>query len=119
MTWLTASGMAWGWMFLGEDLPGFPPTGTALCPTFHRSTSDTGNPEVVNVRTIDVADIADVIFLTKATMHTRMVADDNIVIDERDPRSSHAAYHNVIVRGYAVLERRTTDGRVVVSAPIP
>ena len=52
-------------------------------------------------------------------MHTRMVADDNIVIDERDPRSSHAAYHNVIVRGYAVLERRTTDGRVVVSAPIP
>ena len=39
---------------------------------------------VVNVRTIDVLDIADVIFLAKATVHTRPVANDDIVIGGGD-----------------------------------
>ena len=79
----------------------------------------TGNrAEVVNVRTIDVADIADVIFLAKATVHTRMVADDDIIIDDGDPRPGHCAYGNMSARAYTVLERRTTDACIVESAGV-
>src|SRR5262249_1500864 len=70
----------------------------------------TGNrAEVVNVRTIDVADIADFVFLAKATVHTGMVADDDVVIDDGDPRPGHCAYGNMSARAYTVLERQTTD----------
>ena len=81
-------------MALGEDLPGFLPEGVGVgvvvaptrtvpnLPSGSTNTIRATAAEVVNVRTIDVADIADVIFLTKATMHTRMVADDNIVTDD-------------------------------------
>jgi hypothetical protein len=71
------------------------------------------------VRTVDVADIADVIFLAKATVHTRMVTDDNIIVDEGDPGPGQCAYGNVIARRCAVLERLITNGCVVVSAGVP
>src|SRR5262249_8794359 len=59
----------------------------------------TGNRvEVVNVRTIDVADIADEIFLAKTTVHAGMVADDDVAIDDGDPGPGHCAYGNVSAR---------------------
>src|SRR5262249_5800515 len=58
--------------------------------------------EVVNVLTIDVADIADVIFLTKATVHTRLVANDDIVVDDHDPGPGRSAYRHVIARSHGV-----------------
>src|SRR5262249_44983963 len=72
--------------------------------------------EVVNVRAIDVADIADVIFLAKTTVHTRMMADDDVIIDDGDPRPGPCAYGNMSVRAYAVLKRRSADACIVESA---
>jgi hypothetical protein len=49
---------------------------------------DTGNPTgVVNVRTIDIADVANGIFWP-TTVHTGMVADDDVIIDNGDPTSA-------------------------------
>ena len=58
-----------------------------------------------NRRTEDIVDSAPVTDLAKNTVHTRVVADDDIVIDGGDTRPSHAAQDNVIARGYAALER--------------
>ena len=66
----------------------------APCPIFHRdrrSTTRAIAAEVINVRTIDIADIADVTFLAKTTVHTRMMADDDVIIDDGDPRPGHCA----------------------------
>src|SRR5207249_8565120 len=64
------------------------------------------NPaHVINVCAPDVPDIADVIFLVKATMHTRMVADDDVVINAGDPRPGQSAYDHVLAGAHAVLER--------------
>jgi hypothetical protein len=67
---------------------------------------------------VDIVDKASVTFLAKHTVHTREMADDDIVIGSGDTRPSHAAYGNVIARGYAALERQITDGCVVVSAGV-
>ncbi len=83
------------------------------------STSTTGKSRhIVNVRTPDVADIADVIFLAKATVHPIVVADDNIIIDAGDPRPGQSAYAHVVAGVHAVLERQITDGRVVGSTGV-
>src|SRR5207253_3177519 len=71
-----------------------------------------------NRRTDDVVDSAPVTDLAKHTVHTRVVADDDIVIGGGDTRASHSAYNNVIARGLAILERLITDGCVVVSAGV-
>ena len=68
-----------------------------------------------NRRAEDIVDSAPVTDLAKNTVHTRVVADDDIVIDAGDTRASHAAQGNVIARGYAALKRLITDGCVVVS----
>ena len=71
-----------------------------------------------NRRTKDIVDSAPVTDLAKNTVHTRVVADDDIVIDAGDTRPSHAAQGNVIARGYVALERLITDGCVVVSGGV-
>src|SRR4029077_18355684 len=71
-----------------------------------------------NRRTGDIVNSAPVTDLAKNTVHTRVVADDDIVIDGDDTRASHAAQDNVIARSYAALERLITDGCVVVSGGV-
>src|SRR5882724_6692165 len=115
------SGMGNG---LGLDARGFtgiPAGSNGHCaqPSIGIDEHDPGNPvRVVNVRTIDVADIADASFLAKATVHTIVVADDNVIIDVSDPRPGQSAYAYVVVGVHAVLERQITDGRVVGSTGV-
>ena len=71
-----------------------------------------------NRRTGNIVDSAPVTDLAKNTVHTRVVADDDIVIRGGDTRSGHAAQGNVIARGYVALERLITDGCVVVSGGV-
>ena len=71
-----------------------------------------------NRRTKDVVDGAPVTDLAKNTVHTGVVANDDIVIRGGDPRPSHAAQGNVIARAYAALERLITDGCVGVSGGV-
>src|SRR5947208_10352871 len=58
-----------------------------------------------NRRTGDIVDSAPVTDLAKNTVHTRVVADDDIIIDGSDTRPSHSPYGNIIARGFAALER--------------
>src|SRR5256886_15362399 len=71
-----------------------------------------------NRRTGDIVDSAPITDLAKNSVHTRVVADDDIIIDAGDTRPSHCAYGNVIARGFAALERLITDRCVVVSGGI-
>src|SRR5439155_5935511 len=71
-----------------------------------------------NWRTGDVVDKAPVTLLAKHTVHTGVVANDDIIIGGGDTRASHSAYNNVIARGLAILERLITNGCVVVSAGV-
>src|SRR5438552_2965295 len=71
-----------------------------------------------NRGTGDIIDKAPVTFLAKNTVHTRVVADDDIIVGGGDTRPSHCAYGNVIARGFAALERLITDRGVVVSGGI-
>src|SRR5205807_3561845 len=71
-----------------------------------------------NRRTGDVVDKAPVTLLAKHTVHTGVVANDDIIIGGGDTRASHSAYNNVIARGLAILERLITNGCVVVSAGV-
>src|SRR5213079_955226 len=71
-----------------------------------------------NRRTGDIVDSAAITDLAKNTVHTRVMADDDIIIDGSDTRPSHCAYDNVIARGFAALERLITDRCVVVSGGI-
>src|SRR5262245_6682168 len=71
-----------------------------------------------NGRTRDIVNKAPVTFLAKHTVHTRVMADDDIIVGGGDTRPGHCAQGNVIARGYAALERLSTDGRVVVSGGI-
>ena len=71
-----------------------------------------------NRRTGDIVDSAPVTDLAKNTVHTRVVADDDIVIDGGDTRPGHGAQGNVIARGHVALERLITDGCVVVSGGV-
>ena len=71
-----------------------------------------------NRRTKDIVDRAPVTDLAKNTVHTRVVADDDIVIDSGDTRPGHAAQDNVIACGYVALERLITDGCVGVSGGV-
>ena len=64
---------------------------------------------------MDIVDKAPVAFLAKNTVHTGVMADDDIIIGASDTRPSHSAYGDVIARGFAALERLITDGCVVVS----
>ena len=47
-----------------------------------------------------------------------MMADDDIIIDERDARSGPCAYGNVPARAYAVFERRITDACIAEPARV-
>ena len=71
-----------------------------------------------NRRTKDIVDSAPVTDLAKNTVHTRVMADDDIVIDGGDTRPSHAAQGNVVAGSYAALKRLITDGCVVVSGGV-
>ena len=71
-----------------------------------------------NRRTEDVVDSAPVTDLAKNTVHTRVVADDDIVIGGGDTRAGHAAQDNVIARGYAAHKRLITDCCVAVSGGV-
>src|SRR5690242_17744268 len=64
-------------------------------------------------RTKDIVDSTPVTDLAKNTVHPRVVADDNIVIDAGDTRPSHATYGNVIAVADIILERLVTDSGVV------
>ena len=68
---------------------------------------------------MDVIDKAAVIHLAKTDwVHTRVVSNDNVILDDGDPRPGHSAYGHVTAVGSAVLERQITDGCVVVSAGV-
>ena len=110
--------MAWGRMPLGENPPGLGPSEVTVPNLPSESTITAHCRRGGNRRTIDIVDKASVTFLAKHTVHTRIVADDDVVIDGGDTRPSHCAQSNVIARGYAALERQITDGRVVVSGGI-
>src|SRR4030095_8363318 len=69
-------------------------------------------------RTGDIVDKALVTFLAENAVHTRVVADDDIIIGGGDPRPGHPAYGNIIARGLVALERQIADGCVVVSGGI-
>ena len=67
---------------------------------------------------MDIVDKAPVTFLAKNTVHSGVMADDDIIIGGSDTRPSHSAQGNVIARGFAALERLITDGCVVVSGGV-
>ena len=71
-----------------------------------------------NRRTKDVVDKAPVTFLAEYTVHSRMVANDDIVIDAGDTGPGHAAYGNVITVAEVTLERLITDGCVGASGSV-
>ena len=58
-----------------------------------------------NRRTRDIVDKAPVAYLAENTVHTRVVADDDIVIGGRDTLPGQSAYAHVIARAYAAIER--------------
>ena len=71
-----------------------------------------------NRRTKDVVDKAPVTFLAEYTVHSRMVANDDIVIDAGDTGPGHAAYGNVLTVAEVTLERLIADGCVVASGGV-
>src|SRR6267154_2916741 len=71
-----------------------------------------------NRRTEDIINGAPVTDLTKNTVHTRVVTNDDIVIDAGDTRPGHAAYGNVITVAEITLECLIDDGCVVASAGV-
>src|SRR5262249_15095051 len=66
----------------------------------------------------DMIDIAPVTFLAKNTVHTGVVADDDIVIDAGDARAGHITYGNVVTVADVTLERLIADGCVVASGGV-
>ena len=66
----------------------------------HKSGRPSGNR-----RTRDVVDKASVTYLAKNTVHTRVVADDDIVIGYGETRSGHSAHGHVVAGADATLER--------------
>ena len=52
-----------------------------------------------NRRAEDIVDSAPVTNLAKNTVHTRVMADDDVVIDTGNTRTCHVAYSNVIACG--------------------
>src|SRR5207248_2733890 len=66
----------------------------------------------------NVVDKASVTFLPKDSVHSRVMTNDDIIIDAGDPRPRHAAYGNVITVAEVTLERLITDGCVVASAGV-
>ena len=68
--------------------------------------------------TVDIVNKAPVTFLPKNTVHTRVMADDDIVIGDGNTRSGLSAYAYVVARGFVAHKRHITDGRVVVSARV-
>ena len=58
-----------------------------------------------NRRTEDVVDMAPVTYLAKNTVHTRVMADDDIVIGGGDTRPGHSAHGHVVAGAGATLER--------------
>src|SRR5438094_4777876 len=71
-----------------------------------------------NRRTKDVVDKAPVTFLAEYTVHSRMMANDDIVINAGDTGPGHAAYGNVITVAEVTLERLITDGCVGASGSV-
>src|SRR5213075_1129437 len=71
-----------------------------------------------NRRTEDIVNGTPVTDLSKNTVHSGMVANDDIVIDAGDPGPGHAAYGNVITVADITLERLIADGCVVASAGV-
>ena len=71
-----------------------------------------------NRRTKDVVDKAPVTFLAEYTVHSRMVANDDIIIDAGNTGSRHAAYGDVITVAEVTLERLIADGCVVASGGV-
>ena len=60
-----------------------------------------------NRHTVDVGDKAPVTYLAKSwiRVHTRVVANDDIVIDGSDTRPGQSAHAHVIASGFADRER--------------
>ena len=92
----------------GEDPPGLGPSAD------HHHSGRSGR----NWRTRDIVDKAPVTFLAKNSVHTGVVADDDVVIGCGDTSPGFSAYAHMIAGGFAVHKRQITDGRVVVSAGV-
>src|SRR5205823_1889556 len=71
-----------------------------------------------NRRTEDIVDGAPVTDLSKNSVHTRVVSNDDVIIGAGDSRACHLAYGNVVTISNAALERLIANGRVVVSGSI-
>ena len=89
MACLAASGMAWGWMPFGRKSTRVGSIGgdraqSSIGIDHHESGRRGGNR-----RTEDIVDKAPVTFLAKNTVHTRVMADDDIVIGGGDTRPGH------------------------------
>src|SRR5438552_13366644 len=67
---------------------------------------------------VNIVDIAPVTFLAKNSVHTRVVADDDIIIGGGNTRPGLTAYAHVVACRLAVHERHITDGRVAVPAGV-
>jgi len=66
----------------------------------------------------DIVDSAPVADLAKNRVHTRVVADNDVVIGTGNTRSGHLAYGNVVTITDVALERLITNGCVVASSSI-
>ena len=110
--------MAWGRMPLGDNPPEPGPSAVTVPNLPSESTITISGRSCGNRCTVDIVDKAPVTFLPKNTVHTRVMADDDIVIGGGNTRSGLSAYAHVVARGFAAHKRQITDGRVVVSAGI-
>ena len=107
--------MAWGRMPLGENPPGSAPSMVNVPSLPSESTITIA---AVAAETEDIVDSAPVTDLTKNTVHARVVADDDVVIDAGDTRASHVAYSNVIAVAKVTLERLITEGCISASGGV-
>ena len=73
-----------------------------------------------NRRTVDVGDKAPVTYLAKCwiRVHTRVVADDHIVIGGGETRPGQSAHAHVVGSGLTVLERQIADGSVILTVDV-
>ena len=83
MACLAASGTAWGRMPLGENPPGSGPS-TVNVPNLPSESMSTKAAVPAETGAPVIFDKAPVTDLAKNTVHTREMADDDIVIDDGD-----------------------------------
>lgn len=67
---------------------------------------------VINGRTVDVVDKAPVTYLAKTAVHTGVVADDDVVIHERDTIPGVVAHTHMTIIGRVQKKRVITEAGI-------